>query len=43
MVREVFDRWLYVRFDEALEEDRSEGGGSSKSRIVRCVRAADNT
>ena len=43
MVREVFDRWLYVRFDEALEEDRSEGGGSSKSRIVRYVRAADNT
>lgn len=29
VVREVLDRWLYVRFEEALEEDRSEAGGSS--------------
>ena len=28
VVREAFDRWLYVRFVDALE-DRSEAGGSS--------------
>jgi hypothetical protein len=33
VVLEVFDRWLYVLFEEALEEDRSEAGGSSKSKV----------
>lgn len=33
MVREVFDRWLYVRLDEALDEDRNDAGGSSKSNL----------
>lgn len=32
VVREVFDRWLYVRFDEALEEGRNDAGGSSESK-----------
>lgn len=32
VVREVLDRWLCVRFDEALDEDLNEAGGSSKPR-----------
>ena len=32
VVREVLDRWLCVRFEEALDEDRSDAGGSSMSK-----------
>lgn len=32
VVREVLDRWLCVRFVEALDEDRNDAGGSSNSK-----------
>jgi hypothetical protein len=32
VVREVLDRWLCVRLDEALDDDRRDAGGSSKSK-----------
>ena len=34
MVRDVLDRWLCVRFDEALDEDLSDAGGSSKLTAI---------